>query len=65
MAYIVVKFIITVVLVVAVSELSKRSVLGGGLLAFLPLTTFFRDACPGTMKDLAAWVDGSERILSF
>lgn len=41
MAYYVIKIIITSVLVVLVSELSKKSTLFGGLLASLPIVSYF------------------------
>jgi hypothetical protein len=40
MTNLVVKFAATATVIVAVSELSKRSTLWGGLLTSLPLTTF-------------------------
>lgn len=40
MTYLVLKFAVTAGIVVGVSELSKRSVLWGGLLASLPLTSY-------------------------
>ena len=40
MAYYVIKIVITSVLVVLVSELSKRSTLFGGLLASLPIVSY-------------------------
>ena len=41
MAYYVIKIIITSVLVVLVSEFSKKSTLFGGLLASLPIVSYF------------------------